>query len=38
MQQAASFNLQAVKEKVEQMMKSHEGQMNERDASAGRVG
>ena len=26
MQQAASFNLQAVKEKVEQMMKSHEGQ------------
>jgi hypothetical protein len=26
MQQAASFNLQAVKEKVERMMKSHEGQ------------
>jgi arylsulfatase len=26
MQQAASFNLQAVKEKVEQMMKMHEGQ------------
>jgi arylsulfatase A-like enzyme len=26
MQQAASFNLQAVKEKVEQMMKAHEGQ------------
>jgi hypothetical protein len=26
MQQAASFNLQQVKEKVEQMMKAHEGQ------------
>jgi hypothetical protein len=26
MQQAASFNLAAIKEKIEAMMKSHEGQ------------